>query len=166
MRHADELRHVRMLDPAEAALRKHLDIRSNASRRIEAAERHEHQAGEGFEIAAKEPHAAIGAEIPVESLSRFGNVVERFRLSADEREVVFRASLSKARRSASACQLRPDITPPSTSQIAPVTQPALSDSRNATTSATSCGVPIRPSGWKLLKPCSAPCTSAFGIKPS
>jgi hypothetical protein len=43
-------------------------------------------------------------------------------------------------------QLRPAITPPSTSQIAPVTQPAFSERRNATTSATSCGWPTRPIG--------------------
>jgi len=63
-------------------------------------------------------------------------------------------------------QLRPAITPPSTSQIAPVTQLALFDSRKMTTSATSCAVPTRPIGWKLLKPCRALCTSAFGMKPS
>lgn len=64
------------------------------------------------------------------------------------------------------CQLRPAITPPSTSHTAPVTQAALSDSRNAITSATSCAVPTRPMGWNPLKPCSAACTSAFGMNPS
>ena len=63
-------------------------------------------------------------------------------------------------------QLRPVITPPSTSQMAPVTQSALLDSRNTMTSATSCGVPMRPIGWKALKPCNVLATSAFGMKPS
>jgi hypothetical protein len=47
--------------------------------------------------------------------------------------------------------LRPAITPPSTSQMAPVTQEDLPDSRVTTICATSSGRPIRPMGWKLLK---------------
>ena len=42
--------------------------------------------------------------------------------------------------------LRPAITPPSTSQIAPVTQLASSERRNAITEATSLGLPILPIG--------------------
>jgi hypothetical protein len=42
--------------------------------------------------------------------------------------------------------LRPAMTPPSTSQIAPVTQDALSDNKKQITSATSSGLPIRPIG--------------------
>lgn len=42
--------------------------------------------------------------------------------------------------------LRPAITPPSTFQIAPVTQLASAESRNTITDATSIGFPIRPIG--------------------
>lgn|SRR5271156_100132 len=43
-------------------------------------------------------------------------------------------------------QLRPAITPPSTSQITPVTQLAASVSRKSMTAPTSPGAPIRPIG--------------------
>lgn len=48
--------------------------------------------------------------------------------------------------------LRPAMTPPSTFQIAPVTQLASSERRKRITAATSAGVPIRPRGWKALNP--------------
>lgn len=62
--------------------------------------------------------------------------------------------------------LRPAITPPSISQMAPVTQSVLSESRNATLSAISTGVPTRPIGWKLSKLFMTSFTSPFGMKPS
>jgi len=43
-------------------------------------------------------------------------------------------------------QLRPAMTPPSTFQIAPVTQSACFDSRKMMTAATSSEVPVRPRG--------------------
>ncbi len=61
---------------------------------------------------------------------------------------------------------RPAITPPSISQMAPVTQPVLSESRKATVSAISTGVPTRPIGWKLSKLFMTSFTSSFGMKPS
>jgi hypothetical protein len=63
-------------------------------------------------------------------------------------------------------QLRPAMTPPSTSQTAPVTQAAFSEKKKVITSATSCGVPILSMGWKPLKPCKADGTCALGMKPS
>jgi hypothetical protein len=46
------------------------------------------------------------------------------------------------------------MTPPSTSQIAPVTQLACGESRNVTVEAMSRAVPPRPRGWKASKPAS------------
>lgn len=63
-------------------------------------------------------------------------------------------------------QLRPAMTPPSTSQTAPVTQSVWFDRRKATVAATSSGVPVRPRGWKVLKPSSAEATSALGMNSS
>ena len=54
--------------------------------------------------------------------------------------------------------VRPAITPPSTSQTAPVTQEALSDNRKQMVSATSMGLPMRPIGWNLSNPCNAALT--------
>jgi hypothetical protein len=48
--------------------------------------------------------------------------------------------------SCSGDQLRPAMTPPSTSTMAPVIQLDLSDSRNDTAFAMSSGLPTRPSG--------------------
>jgi hypothetical protein len=61
---------------------------------------------------------------------------------------------------------RPAVTPPSTSQIAPVTQPAWSERRKVATAETSSVVPIRPIGWKSLNPARTVSTSAGGMKPS
>jgi len=61
---------------------------------------------------------------------------------------------------------RPAVTPPSTSQIAPVTQPAWSERRKVATAETSSVVPIRPIGWKALNPARTVSTSAGGMKPS
>ena len=61
---------------------------------------------------------------------------------------------------------RPAMTPPSTSQMAPVTQLAWSESRKVTAAAMSSVVPIRPIGWKALNPASTVSTSAGGMKPS
>lgn len=42
--------------------------------------------------------------------------------------------------------LRQAVTPPSTTQVRPVTKPASSLARKATTAASSSGRPMRPSG--------------------
>jgi hypothetical protein len=59
-------------------------------------------------------------------------------------------NLRERNRQRKACHrsvfVAPAMTPPSTSQIAPVTQDALSDNKKQTTSATSSGLPIRPIG--------------------
>ncbi|VFT72311.1 Uncharacterised protein [Klebsiella aerogenes] len=62
--------------------------------------------------------------------------------------------------------LRTAMIPASTSQIAPVTQEALSDNRKKMVLATSSGVPTRPSGWKAFSDCIAPAMSSFAMKPS
>lgn len=61
---------------------------------------------------------------------------------------------------------RPAVTPPSTSQMAPVIQPAWSERRKVATAETSSVVPIRPIGWKSLNPARTVSTSAGGMKPS
>jgi len=85
-------------------------------------------------------------------VSRSISCAARPEISASEKAI---ASASTTLPGRDQLLLRPAITPPSTSQVAPVTQAAWSDSRNVMTEATSCGVPIRPIGWKLLKPCKA-----------
>jgi hypothetical protein len=45
------------------------------------------------------------------------------------------------------------MTPPSTFQMAPVTQLVAGESRNVTVLARSRSLPTRPSGWKLSKLC-------------
>lgn len=63
-------------------------------------------------------------------------------------------------------QLRPAITPPSTSQMAPVTQLASSLSRKLTTLATSSGAPILPIGWKPLNEASVSSSLPRSMKAS
>jgi hypothetical protein len=48
--------------------------------------------------------------------------------------------------------LRPAMTPPSTFQMAPVTQLVAGESRKVMVLARSRAVPTRPSGWKPSKP--------------
>ena len=60
------------------------------------------------------------------------------------------------------CQLRPAMTPPSTSQMAPVTQLVAGESRNVMVLARSRTVPVRPSGWKPSKLCRVSSSLSFG----
>ena len=58
-----------------------------------------------------------------------------------------------AQRRARGCQRRPAMTPPSTFQMAPVTQLVAGDSRKVMVLARSRVVPTRPSGWNPSKLC-------------
>jgi hypothetical protein len=64
------------------------------------------------------------------------------------------------------CQLRPAMTPPSTSQMAPVTQLVAGDSRKVMTLAMSRVVPVRPTGWKPSKLCRVSSSLSFGTNRS
>src|SRR5437870_6074434 len=69
-----------------------------------------------------------------------------------------------ARRVSARCQGRRADQPPSTGMIAPDTNDARSEQRNAATSATSSGLPARPSDafsyiWGKLEPPDAPMIS-------
>jgi hypothetical protein len=59
--------------------------------------------------------------------------------------------------------VRPDARPPSTFQIAPVTQLASGDRRKVMVDATSRAVPIRPIGCRPSKPCKVCWTLSFGM---
>ena len=74
-----------------------------------------------------------------------------------------------ARRFAEVTRHTPRVQPPSTGIVAPVTNDAAGEARNATTAANSSGVPIRPSGilstirrsaWSRLIPSRAAVASA------
>ena len=58
--------------------------------------------------------------------------------------------------------MRPAMTPPSTSQMAPVTQLVAGESRKVMVLARSRAVPVRPSGWKASKLCSVASTWSAG----
>ena len=58
------------------------------------------------------------------------------------------------------------MTPPSTSQMAPVTQLVSSERRNVIVEAMSRAVPTRPSGWKESKPARVSSIWSFGMNPS
>ena len=55
-------------------------------------------------------------------------------------------------RAAAVHWFRPAVTPPSTGSTEPVTHEARSEARKRIASATSIGWPLRPIGWKALKP--------------
>jgi hypothetical protein len=59
-------------------------------------------------------------------------------------------------------QLRPAVMPPSTSQMAPVTQLVAGESRKVMVLAMSRTVPVRPSGWKASKLCRVASIWSFG----
>jgi DNA-binding GntR family transcriptional regulator len=63
-------------------------------------------------------------------------------------------------------QLRPAITPPSTFQMAPVTQLVAGESRNVMVLAMSRAVPVRPSGWKPSKLCRVASSWSWGTNRS
>ena len=63
-------------------------------------------------------------------------------------------------------QARTAIIPASTSQIAPVTQDVLSDSRNRMVLATSSGTPTRPRGWKSFSDFIASGIASLSMNPS
>src|ERR1700745_3424029 len=56
------------------------------------------------------------------------------------------------------------MTPPSTFQIAPVTQLVAGESRKVMVLARSRAVPTRPSGWKPSKLCSVSSSLSLGTK--
>src|SRR5215475_11135553 len=86
-RHAVELRNVQRLCPLQAASGEHFEHGLDALGLIEAPDRHEHRAGEAFEVGGEQARAAIPAEIPVEAFARCGDVVEGLWLAARQREV-------------------------------------------------------------------------------
>src|SRR5262249_41168394 len=88
--HAGKLRDVQSLCPFEAALDKHLQLRFDAVRLIQTANRYEDHAREALQIGAEDPSTAVRTEIPVEPFARFRNVVERLRFAAGQREIILR----------------------------------------------------------------------------
>src|SRR6516164_3456911 len=77
-----------------------------------------------------------------------------------------RRVVGPARGRAGGGQLRPAMTPPSTFQMAPVTQLVAGDSRKVMVLARSRAVPTRPSGWKLSKLCRVSSSLSLGTNRS
>src|SRR3954465_16025746 len=65
-RHAVELWKVERRDPLQPALGEHLELWLDQIGPVEAAEHHEDEAGEAFEIAGEQSRAARGAEAAIE----------------------------------------------------------------------------------------------------
>src|SRR5262249_7289669 len=88
--HAWKLRDVQRLCPFEAALGKHLQLRFDAVRLIQTADRNEDHAWEALQIAAEDSSTAVRTEVPVKSFSGLCHVVERLRFAADQLEIILR----------------------------------------------------------------------------
>src|SRR5262249_38206681 len=68
---------------------KHHEHRLDQFRSIKAAKSHKDSAGETIQIVSKHASAAVGTKVAIEPLARFSGVVERLRLAAEEREIIF-----------------------------------------------------------------------------
>src|SRR5215510_11187135 len=84
--------------PPLAALGKHLQHRRDQFRSIQAAESHKDSAGETVQIVGKQASAAVRTEVAIEALAGFSDIVERLRLAAEEREIIFRHAKESRRR--------------------------------------------------------------------
>src|SRR5262249_37443216 len=82
-RHVLKLGEIERLRPGEAALREHLKPRRDALRVIQATERDEDRPRKALQVAAEDPRAAVGAEVPVEPFARLRDVMKRLWLAAD-----------------------------------------------------------------------------------
>src|SRR5215831_21299869 len=88
--HVLKLGDIERLRPCEAALGEHLKHRLDALRVIQATERDEDRTRKALQLSGEDPRTAIGAEVPIQPLSRLRNVVKCFRLAADQREIILR----------------------------------------------------------------------------
>src|SRR5262245_13051859 len=96
--HAGKLWEVEWLFPLQPALGKHLQHRRDQFRSIQAAESHKDSAGETVQIVGKHASAAVRTEVAIEALAGFSDIVERLRLAAEEREIIFRHTKERRRR--------------------------------------------------------------------
>src|SRR5262245_2118942 len=86
--HVVELREVERLNPLEATLRVHLELRLDQFRSIEASQLDKDKAREALQVARIESRPAFRAEIPIKSLAGIGDLVERLRRTAQKREII------------------------------------------------------------------------------
>src|SRR5262245_27187459 len=96
--HAGKLREVEWLFPLQPALGKHLQHRRDQFRSIQAAESHKDSAGETVQIVGKQASTAVRTEVANEALAGFSDIVERLRLAAEEREIIFWHTKESRRR--------------------------------------------------------------------
>src|SRR5262245_23605321 len=100
MGHAGKLWEVERLFPLEPALGEHLQHRRDQFRSVQAAKRHKDSAGKTVQIAAEQASAAVRTEVAIEPLAGLGDIVERLRLAAEEREIICRHTKEGCRRAA------------------------------------------------------------------
>src|SRR5215471_2661753 len=98
MGHAGKLWDVEWLFPLQPSLGKHLQHRLDQFRAIQAAKSHKDSTGETVQIVSKQASAAVRAEVAIEPLARFSDIVERLRLAAEEREILFWHTKESRRR--------------------------------------------------------------------
>src|SRR5262245_48335466 len=87
--HAGKLRDVEWLFPLQPTLGKHLQHRLDQFGSIQAAKGHKHRTGETLEIGGKNARAAVRTKVAIKPLAGLRDIVERLRLAAEEREIVF-----------------------------------------------------------------------------
>src|SRR5215471_1568735 len=98
MGHAGKLWDVEWLFPLQPALGKHLQHRLDQFRSIQAAKSHKDSAGKAVQIVGKHASAAVRTEVAIEPLAGFSDIVERLRLAAGEREIIFWHTKENRRR--------------------------------------------------------------------
>ena len=57
---------------------------------IQATDLDKDRPRKALQVVGKHPSAAIGAEVPIKPLARIRDVVKRFRLATDKREIILR----------------------------------------------------------------------------
>src|SRR5262245_7525084 len=68
---------IERLRPCEAALSEHLERRLDALRVVQATQRYEDRPRKALQLTGEDPRAAIGAEVPIQPLTRWRS--SRFR---------------------------------------------------------------------------------------
>src|SRR5262249_55964630 len=80
------------------SLGKHLQHRRDQFRAIQATKSHKDSARETVQIISKHASAAVRTEVAIKPLAGFSDIVERLRLAAEEREIIFWHTKESRRR--------------------------------------------------------------------
>src|SRR5262245_56652020 len=96
--HAGKLRDVEWLFRLQPTLVQHLQHALNQFGSIQGAKGHKDRTGETLEIGGKNASAAVRTEVAIKPLAGFSDIVERLRLAAEEREIIFWHTKESRRR--------------------------------------------------------------------